>query len=71
MILPSHPARGSDFGYTIFANAKGGVPRIAAADRFPTQGWSRLSRPTGFVKPPPLQLREKSQACYLTIGVKV
>ena len=25
----------------------------------------------GFVKPPPLQLREKSQACYLTIGVKV
>ena len=23
------------------------------------------------MKPPPLQLREKSQACYLTIGVKV
>ena len=47
LILSSHPARRSDFGYTIFANAKRGAPQIAEANRFPAQGWSRSSRPVG------------------------
>lgn len=63
LILSSHPARGSDFWYTISANAKRGVPRIAAANRFPAQGWPRLSRPNGrgrACRAPPLRTWEAS-----------